>query len=230
MFNLAILKDTVGVHPSNFGVPPEAAIISELNKKYANRVLHDVGLCMCVFDITQAGEGKVRYGDGILYYKVIFRMVTFRPFTSEVILAKVKSSDAESVRCKSSLSIGFFDDIYVPAIYLPQPSAFDSNERAFFWVANAETELTTSTELLDTDLASRMYIDTGEVVRVRVENDEFHDDEPGPPQMTEGIQVKKEPRRAPYQIICSMAESGLGNVSWWTSGEEVDEDAAMEEG
>ncbi|KAF9029000.1 polymerase III polypeptide H [Hymenopellis radicata] len=188
MFNLAILKDTVGVHPSNFGVPPETAIISELNKKYANRVLHDVGLCMCVFDITQAGEGKVRYGDGFLYYKVIFRMVTFRPFTSEVILAKVKSSDAESIR----LSIGFFDDIYVPAIYLPQPSAFDSNERAFFWVANAETELASSTELLDTDLTSRMYVDTGEVVR------------------------------------CSMAESGLGNVSWWNSGD--GEDAAMEEG
>jgi DNA-directed RNA polymerase III subunit RPC8 len=69
MFNLAILKDTVAVHPSDFGGPQEQAIIAELNKKYANRILHDVGLCLCVFDITEAGEGKVRYGDGFLWYK-----------------------------------------------------------------------------------------------------------------------------------------------------------------
>ncbi|PBK94801.1 polymerase III polypeptide H [Armillaria gallica] len=225
MFNLAILKDTIGIHPSNFGIPPETALIAELNKKYANRVLHDVGLCVCVFDLTEAGEGKVRYGDGFLYYKVIFRLVVFRPFTSEVILAKVKSSDADSIR----LTMGFFDDIYIPSIYLPQPSAFDPNERAFFWVP--ESELTTSTELLDTDVASRMYIDAGEVVRVRVEADEFHDDEPGPPKMAEGVQVKQEPKRAPYQIICSIAESGLGNVSWWNPSQEEDAegDVVMEE-
>jgi DNA-directed RNA polymerase subunit E'/Rpb7 len=62
-------QDTVAVHPSNFGIPPEQAIISEINKKYANRILHDVGLCVCVFDISEAGEGKVRYGDGFLWYK-----------------------------------------------------------------------------------------------------------------------------------------------------------------
>jgi DNA-directed RNA polymerase III subunit RPC8 len=63
------LQDTVGIHPAKFGVPPEQAIISEINTKYANRVLHDVGLCVCVFDISEAGEGKVRYGDGFLWYK-----------------------------------------------------------------------------------------------------------------------------------------------------------------
>lgn len=98
--------------------------------------------------------------------------------------------------------MGFFDDIYVPAVYLPKPSTFDSNERAFFWIP--DSELSTPTELLDTDKDTRMYIDTGELVRVRVESDEFYDDEPGPPQMLEGIQVKKEPRRAPYQIIVSV--------------------------
>ncbi|SJL18379.1 uncharacterized protein ARMOST_21967 [Armillaria ostoyae] len=102
--------------------------------------------------------------------------------------------------------------IYIPSTYLPKPSAFDC---AFFWVP--DSELTTSTELLDIDVASRMYI---EVVRVRVEADEFHDDEPGPPKMTEEVQVKQ--RRAPYQIICSMAKLGLGNVSWWNASREED--------
>ena len=53
-----------------------------------------------------------------------------------------------------------------------------------------------------------MYIDAGEVVRVRVESDEFYDDEPGPPKVTEGVQqVQTEHRRPPYTITVS--PSGL---------------------
>lgn len=210
MFVLSILKDTVAVHPSQFSVPPEQAITNELNKKYANRVLHDVGLCVCVFDLSEVGEGKVRYGDGFLWYKVIFRLTVLRPFPSEVILAKVKSSDEDGIR----LTVGFFDDIYIPLIYLPEPSAFDPNERAHFWLPGSEAK--SSHELLDSATADRMYIDAGEVVRVRVEADEFYDDEPGPPKAMEGVQqVQTEGRRSPYTITCSIAEQGLGPVSWW---------------
>jgi len=66
-------------------------------------------------------------------------MVVFRPFTSEVMLAKVKSSDEDGIRrafivltllikqlilaVHPIVSVGFFDDIYVPLTYLPEPSA-----------------------------------------------------------------------------------------------------------
>jgi len=53
-----------------------------------------------------------------------------------------------------------------------------------------------------------MYIDQGEVVRVRVESDEFCDDEPGPPKVTEGVQMKREPKRPPY-IVCVSEELPL---------------------
>ncbi|PPQ95562.1 hypothetical protein CVT26_008590 [Gymnopilus dilepis] len=216
----------MAIHPSNFGAPVEDALIAEINKKYANRVLHDVGLCICVFDITQAGEGKVRYGDGFLWYKVVFRLVVFRPFTSEVIIAKVKSSDEDGIR----LTLGFFDDIFIPVTYLPQPSAFDPNERAHFWIP--DSPLTTATELLDTPLTERMYIDQGEVVRVRVEADEFCDDEPGPIKVSEGVvqQVKREGRRPNYMICCSIAEQGLGPVAWWSGASQAEDgDAEGEE-
>ncbi|KAF8159194.1 polymerase III polypeptide H [Crassisporium funariophilum] len=224
MFCLSIIKDTMAIHPANFGAPVDEALISEINKKYANRVLHDVGLCICVFDLSQAGEGKVRYGDGFLWYKVVFRMVVFRPFTSEVLIAKVKSSDEEGIR----LTVGFFDDMYIPASYLPQPSAFDSNERAHFWLP--DSTLTTTTELLDTPVSERMYIDQSEVVRVRVESDEFYDDEPGPPKVMEGVQVKRESKRAPYSVCCSIAEQGLGPVAWWNGAMQVEEGDEMDEG
>jgi DNA-directed RNA polymerase III subunit RPC8 len=55
--------------------------------------------------------------------------------------------------------------------------------------------------MLDTPLTDRMYIDQGEVIRVRVEADEFYDFEPGPPKAQDGVAVKLEPKRAPYVIV-----------------------------
>ncbi|KAH6905162.1 polymerase III polypeptide H [Coprinopsis sp. MPI-PUGE-AT-0042] len=226
MFCLSIIKDTVPIHPQHFGVPADEAITAELNKKYANRVLHDVGLCVCVFDLTEVGDGKVRYGDGFLWYKVTFRLTVFRPFVSEVVVAKVKSSDEDGIR----LTMGFFDDMYIPAIYLPQPSAFDPNERAHFWLP--DSELTTASEMLDTPTSERMYIDQNEVVRVRVEQDEFFDDEPGPTKVVEGVIQERATARPPYTITCSIAEQGLGPLAWWSGAQQVveGEEEAMEEG
>jgi DNA-directed RNA polymerase III subunit RPC8 len=69
MFCLSIIKDKIPIHPQHFSISPEQTITAELNKKYSNRVLHDVGLCICVFDLSEVGEGKVRYGDGFLWYE-----------------------------------------------------------------------------------------------------------------------------------------------------------------
>ncbi len=110
-------QDKIPIHPSQFGLPPEQALINGLNKKYANRVLHDVGLCICVFDIAEAGEGKVRYGNGFLWYTgqiackathylrpdafiiVVFGLTVIRPFPAEIIPAKVKSTGENGIQC-----------------------------------------------------------------------------------------------------------------------------------
>ncbi|PBK59334.1 hypothetical protein ARMSODRAFT_1027527 [Armillaria solidipes] len=66
-----------------------------------------------------------------------------------------------------------------------------------------------------------MYI---EVVPVRVEADEFHDDELGPPKMTEGVGTQED-------AVSDYSKLGLGNVSWWNASREEDAegDAVMEE-
>jgi len=58
-----------------------------------------------------------------------------------------------------------------------------------------------SLELLDTPVSERNYIEAGEHVRVRVESDEFHDDEPGPPKMIDGVMSTRDGKRAPYMVI-----------------------------
>jgi DNA-directed RNA polymerase III subunit RPC8 len=79
----------------------------------------------------------------------------------------------------------------------------DPNERAYFWLPSSEA--TSTHELLDSPEAERLYIDQGEIVRVRVERDEFCDDEPGPPKATEGVLIsgQGQARRLPYTVTVS---------------------------
>jgi DNA-directed RNA polymerase III subunit RPC8 len=112
--------------------------------------------------------------------------------------------------------------MWIPLFHLPQPCALyvflppfpntstaqfalysDPNERAYFWLPSSEA--TSTHELLDSPEAERLYIDQGEIVRVRVERDEFCDDEPGPPKATEGVLIsgQGQTRRLPYTLTVS---------------------------
>ena len=53
-----------------------------------------------------------------------------------------------------------------------------------------------------------MYIDQGEILRVRVEADQFCDDEPGPQKFVEGVGAEAKGRvRAPYNVIVSFFDA-----------------------
>ena len=78
----------------------------------------------------------------------------------------------------------------------------DPNERAYFWLPGSEA--TSTHELLDSPVAERLYIDQGEIVRARVESDEFCDDEPGPPKASEGVLISGEARQPPYTVTVSL--------------------------
>lgn len=94
---------------------------------------------------------------------------------------------------------------HISHIFIP---ISDPNERAHFWLASYEPPegsdpdyIPTKHELLDSPVAERMYIDAGETMRVRIEADEFFDDEPGPPKAAEGVMAAKPERRRPPFVI-----------------------------
>ena len=71
--------------------------------------------------------------------------------------------------------------------------------------------------MLDSQTTERMYIDAAEIVRVRVESDEFYDHEPGPPpKALEGVRVAREQKKAPYTITVSPTDGAWISffVSW----------------
>lgn len=114
MFILSELEDTVKIVPNDFKKGDNSAITDVLNEKYANKVVQEVGLCICIHDVLHTSEGFILYGDGCSYikgtlackgalnarlmrYPVTFRMVVFRPFAGEILTGKIKSCSPSGV-------------------------------------------------------------------------------------------------------------------------------------
>ena len=64
MFILVNLKDRIRVQPEKFNKSIEDAIAQELNERYANKVIINVGLCITLFDILETKDSFIYQGDG----------------------------------------------------------------------------------------------------------------------------------------------------------------------
>lgn len=204
--------DTVRIPPWNFQRHLNDAIREELNKKLANKVVYNVGLCICLYDITKLEDSYIFPGDGASHTKVHFRYVVFHPFLDEILVGKIKYCSQEGVY----VSLGFFDDILIPPESLQQPAKFDEAEQV--WVWEYETD----------EGAHDLYMDQGEEIRFRVTDEVFLDTSPTGPSVatttetpgqpsappTEDAGQKKDP---PYTLVGTISEPGLGLLSWWNS-------------
>ena len=195
MFVLVEIKDSIKVLPSRFNLPLSKSVSLEITRLYANKVIPNQGLCITLYDILELGEPLVRPGDPSAYTKVLFRLVVFRPIPGQVLVGRVKSSSEDGI----SVSMGFFDDIHIPATMLPAGSSWSREEHVWIWEFGE----------------NKLFIDTGEEIRFRVINEIF--EEPPPilkEQAVAGSQITAS-NIVPYKITASIAEDGLGLLSWW---------------
>jgi DNA-directed RNA polymerase III subunit RPC8 len=176
MFNLAIIDDTVRLEAAQLSLDTITALTYNINAKYSNRILPNVGLCVSHFDYSDISEGHLRNGDGCTYYKVTFRLIVFRPFKGEVLIGRVKSCDEYGIR----ITLGFFDDIFVSGEALLSPSAYDHSKAEWFVVWEPEDERIRNDPLLSRE-DERLYIEKGEAVRFLIDGDEFNEPEPPGP-------------------------------------------------
>ncbi|CAK8696330.1 DNA-directed RNA polymerase III subunit RPC8-like [Clavelina lepadiformis] len=197
MFTLVSMVDTIKIPPWLFNVTLDEAVKTELNRRFANKVIYNVGLCICLFDILKFEDSFIFPGDGASHTKVHFRYVVFRPFMDEVLTGKIKGCSSDSV----TISLGFFDDIVVPPEGLQQPSKFDDSEQV--WVWEYETEEGTHD----------LFMDINEPVRFRVVDEVFVDTTPA----SSGTKDANISTSVPYSIKAIISEPGLGLLSWWTN-------------
>lgn len=195
MFVLAKFKDTIRVPASKLDQPIEDVLRDELNKRFANKVVLDVGLVICLHNIVEVGESYIYQGDGAIHTRCVYQMIVFRPQIGEVICGTLKSSSKEGL----IVSLNFFDSIVIPPQQLNEPSHFNETDQIWTWSYEDEGQ------------AHQLSLDVGEQIRFRVHSEEFVDVSPvGPTSMTSGSQTT-----VPYKIIGSICESGLGLLKWW---------------
>ncbi|XP_046439644.1 DNA-directed RNA polymerase III subunit RPC8-like [Daphnia pulex] len=204
MFVLALVKQTVRVPSEKFNRDIDQAISEELNLKFANKVVLDVGLCIALWDIIKRGESFILPGDGGHHTKVEFRYVVFRPFMEQILVGRIKNCDKESVQ----VSLGFFEDIFISSENLQKNSRFDETEHLWIWEYQTE------------DGKHDLFMDTGEEIRFKVVAEYFIDTTPSGPSNEapdSSLDPIKDNKRLSYRINASINESGLGLLSWWAS-------------
>lgn len=99
MFKIVIIKSIVEVKPDDFSQDEEEYILNYLNSKFCDqvkyyllkKVIHNVGLFMCVFEIIDVNLPFVFPGEGSYYTHVQFSAVVFKPFEKEVLEGTVKT-------------------------------------------------------------------------------------------------------------------------------------------
>ncbi|XP_065342474.1 DNA-directed RNA polymerase III subunit RPC8 [Cloeon dipterum] len=217
MFTLRTFKMVVKIEPRLFGKNRNEAIATELNKKLANKVVINVGLCICLYDVTDIGVAHLIPGDGSAHLKVTFRYVVFCPFKEETIEGKVKLCDSEGIH----VSLTFFDDIIIPPMHMQCPSKFNEAQSTWVWLYKVDPE----SEPVE------MVVEKGDDIRFKVVELEFNDTTPKPADQTAGA-ILDTSKDTPFRIIAKISESGLGLPSWWNQeaedAEEEDEEDAMD--
>uniref|UniRef100_A0A060TCC8 DNA-directed RNA polymerase subunit n=1 Tax=Blastobotrys adeninivorans TaxID=409370 RepID=A0A060TCC8_BLAAD len=200
MFFLSKISDLIRIDPESFGKSTERAVEDEIHARFANKVIHNAGLCVCLYDIESIGDGMVKHGDGASFVKVVFRMVMFRPFVGEILVGWVSSCTEEGLKVKME----FFNDIHIPKSLLFDNCVFIPTEQA--WVWRIPNDDGTNTDL---------YIDTNEKIRFRVEQELFTEQHPKGPTLEDGEAAATQNQTPPYAIIGSCQADGMGLVSWW---------------
>uniref|UniRef100_A0A336LUE8 DNA-directed RNA polymerase III subunit RPC8 n=1 Tax=Culicoides sonorensis TaxID=179676 RepID=A0A336LUE8_CULSO len=217
MFVLAELKDTIRIAPEQFHLKLPEAIKDEINRKLANKVLLNVGLCIALKDIKQLGDSIILPGDGASHTVVHYRYIVFRPMIGEVLTGKIRSCNREGV----NVSLGFFDDIFIPHTALQHPSRYEEAEQAWVWEYSLE----------DGDHHD-LFMDINETIKFRVTGETFEESSPIGPPVTDdpsnSTNANLEPK-VPYRITGSISEPGLGLISWWDQQNQDDEDGQGDE-
>jgi DNA-directed RNA polymerase III subunit RPC8 len=130
MFVLTDILDKIRIPPGLLGVGTVQAIHNEIDQKFPNRVLMDVGLVVCRYgNVQSVGHGVCIAGDGGSHHECSFRLVVFRPFVEEVCLGRILRSTAQGIQ----VSTGFFEEIFIPAYWMLRPSRYDEKTGLWVW-------------------------------------------------------------------------------------------------
>lgn len=92
MFVLSKIEADVKISPQDLIKPPLTAVTEVIEKEYLDRIIPELGLAITIYDVLSVEGGHIYPNDGAAYFKVVFRLVVFRPFNNELIEGKILSA------------------------------------------------------------------------------------------------------------------------------------------
>uniref|UniRef100_A0AC35TUF5 DNA-directed RNA polymerase III subunit RPC8 n=1 Tax=Rhabditophanes sp. KR3021 TaxID=114890 RepID=A0AC35TUF5_9BILA len=198
MFFSHIIKDTIRVESRELGQDFTTILIRNINKKYGAKTVQNVGLCICFESFVKMDETFILPGDGNLFTPVVFKYLVWRPILNEVIQGYIQKSEPHGI----TISTYFFSDIFIPKDKLPKVSKYCTTQKSWYWSYEDE----------DGKEAAQLFMDKGMVVKFKV-IETVWDDTP----VNLDLNQASEP---PMKVIGTLADTGLGVISWWLPSDE----------
>ena len=206
-------------------------VMNHLLIEYSNKIIppHH-GLCITVSAIDKIGDARIFPEDGSTYLNVDFRLILFRPYHNEVIEGEIATADASGIR----ISLGFFEQVFVPHRNLPKPSTFNEETECWEYRPTAETVLQFEREdivhlkVVDTVFkpseelhkiamkSNRKYNATKSVVDKEEKEKEKEDVEGDEEGNDQKLFLREKLPKEPMVVYGTLDGQGLGPSSWWT--------------
>lgn len=181
-------------------------------------------------------------GDGAQFIQVRFRLIVFCPKVGEVLEGFVARSTPTSIQ----ISIGFFDQIYVPVTLMQEGTFYRKQDRVWVWNWEGNELPFSEKETIRFRVQDIFYTSPSHnMARKNVGTDDAQKPAPQPASLPKSTQESKvaegessngalaqnqasrakefELPKFPMVILASVHEMGLGLSKWWTeNGEALD--------
>jgi len=130
------VHDTVLIPACNLSHPTVLSIHNEIDQRYPNRVLMDVGLVIARYgdNLDHVSFGFCVAGQAGAHHHCSFRLIVFRPFVEEVCIGRVLRSTSQGL----VVTLGFFEDIFIPSHWMLKPSLFEESTGLWVWTPDEE--------------------------------------------------------------------------------------------
>ncbi|WEW58478.1 DNA-directed RNA polymerase III complex subunit Rpc25 [Emydomyces testavorans] len=115
MFILTTISDLVQISPEDFSKLSAVAIEDNINEKYANKVIQNVGLCIAFYDLLESSDGLIGHGTGLV--------------NGEIILGKITNGTEQGIK----IGLEFYNDILIPPSLLLDGAKFDYADQVWIW-------------------------------------------------------------------------------------------------
>ena len=203
-------------------------IMKHLWAEYCNKIIPpDHGLCITVSGIDKIGDAQIFMEDGSTYVDVEFRLIIFKPYKNQIIEGCIATSDESGIR----VSLGFFEQVFIPNYNLPQQSKFDKTTKTWIWpTTNGDTLSFDKDDVINLKVIKTTFKPQKDDNNNNNDNKQEKKEEDKDEDQDEDIDIDIEQNKnkskimllenklltQPMIVYGSLKGNGLGPTSWWT--------------